>query len=44
MQLIVDQSLAEGFIPIYTLHQRASLTLKSALGHCLQVKMALLMF
>ena len=28
MRLIVDQSLAVGFIPINTLHQRTSLTFK----------------
>ena len=44
MQLIVDKSLAAGFIPINTWHHRASLTFKPAQGHCLQVKMASLIF
>ena len=33
MQLIVDQSLVTGFIPINTLQQRASLPFKPGQGH-----------
>ena len=36
-----DKSLAAGFIPINTWQQRASLPLKHAQGHCLQVKIYL---
>ena len=44
MRLIVDQSLATGFIPIKTWQQRASLPFKPGQGHCLQVKMDSLLF
>ena len=40
MRLIVDKSLAAGFIPNNTWLQRASLPFKPTQGHRLQVKMA----
>ena len=44
MWLIVEQSLAAGFIPIYTWQQRASLPLNPAQEHRLQVKIQSLLF
>ena len=43
MQLMVDQSLASGFIAIKTWQQRAALPFKPAQGHSLQVKISSLM-
>ena len=44
MRLIVDPSQAGGFVPFNTWQQRASLPLKPAQGHGLQVKVLSLFF
>ena len=44
MWLIVDQSLAAGFIPINIWQQSAMLPFKPTQGHLLQVKISSLIF